>query len=143
MMSPPSKIREIAAAVVFDTSGNLLLQLRDDIPGILYPGKIGLFGGHREGDETFLNCVVREVHEELSLFIPQARFELIAQRTGADTEVPGGTVHGEFFVTRDVPVDKIFVTEGRLKIVHVSDLAGIESELTPSALLALNALALL
>jgi 8-oxo-dGTP diphosphatase len=142
-MSPPSKVREIGAAVVFDTSGNLLLQLRDDVPGILYPGKIGLFGGHREGDETFLECVVREIHEELSLFIPQARFEPIARRTGADTEVPGGTVHGEFFVTRDVSIDKIIVTEGRLKIVHVKDLAGIESELTPSALFALNALALL
>ena len=48
------KTREIAAAVVFDTSGRLLLQQRDDIPNILYPGKIGLFGGHREGEETFL-----------------------------------------------------------------------------------------
>jgi ADP-ribose pyrophosphatase YjhB (NUDIX family) len=55
-------VRRIAAAIVFDTSGRLLLQQRDNIPGILYPGRIGLFGGHLEGDETFLNCVVREIH---------------------------------------------------------------------------------
>jgi 8-oxo-dGTP diphosphatase len=61
-----TKVREIAAAIVVDTSGRLLLQLRDDVPNILYPGKIGLFGGHREGNETFLDCVVREIHEELS-----------------------------------------------------------------------------
>src|SRR4051794_19466903 len=71
MTSPAPKIREIAGAVIFDTSGRLLLQLRDNIPGILYPGKITLFGGHREGDETFLECVVREIHEELSFYIPR------------------------------------------------------------------------
>jgi 8-oxo-dGTP pyrophosphatase MutT (NUDIX family) len=53
---------------------------------------IALFGGHREGDETFHDCVVREIHEELSFFIPPARFEPIAHRTGVDAEVPGGTV---------------------------------------------------
>jgi 8-oxo-dGTP pyrophosphatase MutT (NUDIX family) len=31
---------------------------------------IGLFGGHREGNETFLECVVREIYEEISHFLP-------------------------------------------------------------------------
>jgi 8-oxo-dGTP pyrophosphatase MutT (NUDIX family) len=127
------KVRQIAAAIVFDTSGRLLLQLRDDIPNILFPGKIGLFGGHREGDESFLDCVVREIHEELSYFLPPERFERIACRVGPDSEVVGGTVHAEFFVARDVPVDKLTVTEGRLKIVAVSELCEIESALTPAA----------
>jgi 8-oxo-dGTP diphosphatase len=64
-------LREIAPTVIFDDCGRLLLQLRDDIPGILYPGVIGLFGGHREGDETFLACAVREIHEELSYMCHQ------------------------------------------------------------------------
>lgn len=46
--------RETASAVLIDTAGRLLLQHRDDIPGILYPGMVGLFGGHRKGNETFL-----------------------------------------------------------------------------------------
>jgi 8-oxo-dGTP diphosphatase len=54
-----SKMREIASAVLVDTNGRLLLQLRDDIPSIIFPGKVGLFGGHREEDETFLERVVR------------------------------------------------------------------------------------
>ena len=53
--------REVAGAILIATSGRLLLQQRDDVAGILYPGMIGLFGGHREGAETFLECVVREV----------------------------------------------------------------------------------
>jgi 8-oxo-dGTP diphosphatase len=136
------KPREIAAAVVFDTAGNLLLQLRDDIPGILYPGKVGLFGGHREGDETFLDCVVREIHEELSFFIPPGGFEPIGQRRGPDAEVPGGTVHAEFYVTRNVPVNQLHVTEGSLKIVQVDQVGALVDELTPSALFALSTLAL-
>jgi 8-oxo-dGTP diphosphatase len=134
------KTREIAAAVVFDTSGRLLLQQRDDIPNILYPGKIGLFGGHREGEETFLDCVVREIHEELSFYLPPERFERIARRVGPDSEVPGGTVHAEFFVTREVPADKLNVAEGSLKIVPVSELSKIEYALTPSAHFALQTL---
>ena len=65
-------MREAAAAILFDPSGRLLLQLRDNIPNILYPGMIGFFGGHREGNETFLECVVREIHEELSFICRQS-----------------------------------------------------------------------
>ncbi|QDW39808.1 NUDIX domain-containing protein [Bradyrhizobium sp. KBS0727] len=135
-------LREIAAAVIFDTSDRLLLQLRDDKPDILYPGKVALFGGHREGDETFLECVVREIHEELGYFIPPARFEKIAQRSGPDFEIPGGTFCAEFFVVRDVPAEQLIVTEGTLKIVELNDLPAIVGELTPSALFALTTLAL-
>jgi len=60
--------REIACAIIIDTCGRFLLQQRDDLPGIVCPGMIGFFGGHREGTETFLQCVVREVHEETSYF---------------------------------------------------------------------------
>ena len=117
-----------------------LMPKWDDVPGGPLPGKITLFGGHREGGETFLECVVREIHEELSFFIPPERFEPVAQRIGPDNEVPGGIVHAGIFVTRDVPVDKLFVTEGRLKIVRVRELGEIAGELTPSALFGLRAL---
>jgi hypothetical protein len=40
----------------------------------------------------------------------------------ADKEVRGGIVHAEIFVTQDVPVDRLFVTEGSLKIVSVDEL---------------------
>jgi 8-oxo-dGTP diphosphatase len=52
--------REVACAILIDRDGRFLLQRRDNDPNILYPGKIGLFGGHREVDETFLACVVRK-----------------------------------------------------------------------------------
>jgi 8-oxo-dGTP diphosphatase len=58
--------REFAPTIVLDDQDRFLVQQRDNIAGIFYPGKIGLFGGHREDDETFLDCAVRELHEELS-----------------------------------------------------------------------------
>jgi hypothetical protein len=42
-----SRHREIACAIIVDTLGRFLLQQRDDISGIIHPGKVGLFGGHR------------------------------------------------------------------------------------------------
>lgn len=126
-------MREAAAAILFDSLGHLLLQLRDNIPNIRYPGKIGLFGGHREGDESFLDCVVREVHEELSFYLPPERFRFIARHTGPDFDMRGGTLHAEFFVASEVPVEKLMVTEGTLKIIAVSDIDQIRSLLTPSA----------
>jgi hypothetical protein len=42
-MDNPVLRRETASAVLIDTAGRLLLQQRDDIPGILFPGMVGLF----------------------------------------------------------------------------------------------------
>jgi 8-oxo-dGTP diphosphatase len=131
--------REIACAILIDTFGNFLLQQRDDVTGILHPGKVGLFGGHREGDETYLECVVREIHEEISLFVPTKQFEFLVRFDGTDMDVDGGFVHGEFFIARDIPVDALVVTEGSLLIVKADEINNIERRMTPSARFAMQA----
>ena len=40
------------AIAILHRNGQFLLQLRDNIPGIIYPGHWGLFGGHLEPGET-------------------------------------------------------------------------------------------
>lgn len=85
-------VREIACAILIDSSGRFLLQQRDDVPGIVYPGRISLFGGHRESGETFLQCVVREIHEETSHFFPPERFEHLANWNRSDPEMPGAMI---------------------------------------------------
>ncbi len=121
-----SRHREIAGAIIIDAFGRFLLQQRDAVRGILHPGKVGLFGGHREGTETYLECVVREVHEEISYFVPAERFEYLARLDGTDIDVDGGTVSGEFFIARNIPVDALVVTEGSLLIVEPNELVQIE-----------------
>ena len=96
---------------------------------------VALFGGHRESNETFLQCVVREIHEEISYFVPPERFEHLASYRGVDVDITaeGGTVHGEFFVVRDVPANAILVTEGALLVVRRNDLLSLMRQLVPSA----------
>lgn len=116
----------------------MLFQQRDKIAAILHPGKVGLFGGHREDNETFVDCIVREIHEEIGLCLPPSRFEHIASRLGADLDVPGGVVHGEIFVARDIPLDQLTVCEGTLLVLHPSTLSEIADKLVPSAYFALE-----
>jgi 8-oxo-dGTP pyrophosphatase MutT (NUDIX family) len=133
-----SYTREIAAALLIDVNGNVLLQQRDNIPHIIQPGKVGLFGGHREGEETFLECVVREIAEEISQHIPAERFQHLFSLDGADPERSGGHLRGEFFVAYDVPTDALVITEGKLLIVLPDAIKKMQSKLTPTTLQAVN-----
>ena len=130
--------REIAPVIVLDTLGRFLLQQRDDIPEIICPGMIGLFGGHREGRETFHECAVRELREELTFDIDSKNIRFLVSKEGADGEVEGGLLRAHFFITRDIPVDKVSVTEGSLLIVNRWDIGSIHHRLTPSARFALD-----
>ena len=123
--------RDVAGALIIDKRGRFLLQLRDNVPGILFPGKIGLFGGHREGNETFLECVVREVHEEISFFIPPERFEPLASYRGTDP-ISGGTLWRELYLTTDVPVERLRITEGSLLIAEMADVPALTPRFAPS-----------
>jgi 8-oxo-dGTP pyrophosphatase MutT (NUDIX family) len=131
--------REVAAALLIDVNGNMLLQQRDNIPHIVQPGKVGFFGGHREGEETFLECVVREIAEEISQHIPAERFQPLFSLDGADPDISGGYVKGEFFVAYDIPTDALVITEGKLLIVPPDVILKMRTELTPATLLAMNA----
>ena len=129
--------RETSGAILIDLFGRFLFQRRDENPEILYPGMIGLFGGHREGNETFLECVVREVYEEISHFIPSERFLHLASCEGADP--CGGTLHAEIFIVNDVPADLLVITEETVFSVTPEDVAAVGSGFSPIALFAMNA----
>src|SRR6516165_5806832 len=136
--------REVASAIMIDTKGRFLLQQRDQAPGIAQPGKIGLFGGHREVGETYLECVVREVYEEIGYFIAPDRFEHLVSYNGTELDIDGDTMRSEFFIARDIPVDELNVTEGSLLVVEPDKLATLEHKLehklAPSVQFAIKAL---
>ena len=62
---------EVAIAILVQ-GDRFLMQLRDDIPGILYPGHWGFFGGHLEAGESPEAGLRRELLEEIGYSPPSA-----------------------------------------------------------------------
>lgn len=93
----------VAMAVLYQNE-KLLMQLRDDIPGILYPGCWGLFGGHLEPGETPEVGVKREVQEEIS-------YTLIAPlKLGCYNDEK--VIRHIYYAPLDVPVEALILQEG-------------------------------
>ena len=58
------------AAIIKNSSNEFLLQLRDLMSGIFYPGHWGLFGGALEDiDNNPKDGLIRELQEELNIYI--------------------------------------------------------------------------
>jgi len=63
-MSSGEKANTVAIAILYQQD-QYLMQLRDDIPGIAYPGHWGFFGGHCDPGESPDDAIHRELMEEL------------------------------------------------------------------------------
>ncbi|OYW52267.1 MAG: hypothetical protein B7Z31_12855 [Rhodobacterales bacterium 12-65-15] len=61
-----------AKAALFCGTG-ILTYLRDDLPGLPWPGHWDLPGGEREGGEGPVECLLREVQEEFGLALSPDR----------------------------------------------------------------------
>jgi len=61
-------VTHVALAILHQRN-QFLLQLRDDSPGIVYPGYWGLFGGHIEPGESPEAGLRRELQEEIG-YVP-------------------------------------------------------------------------
>ena len=88
----PQPITEVSAALI-SRGGKLLITRR---PPKAHLGGLWEFpGGKREPDETFEQCLVREIHEELGVEITVGKlFESVTHA------YPEKTVHLKFFVCR-------------------------------------------
>lgn len=65
LKAPLAPKNAVAAIIVLD-DGRYLMQARDDIQGIFYPGYWGLFGGAIEKGERAEEALVRELDEEIA-----------------------------------------------------------------------------
>lgn len=82
---------DAVAALIVAEDGRYLLQLRDDIPGIFYPGHWGCFGGALSPGESPAACLRRELSEELEFrpdVLPEfIRFDFDLSRIGTQQKV--------------------------------------------------------
>ncbi len=87
------------AAILVDRAGRYLLQRRDDIPGIWFPGHWGFFGGTVEHGETALDATMREVAEETNLVLAIERFAFF-MRMDVTLDALAGLRERHFFTAR-------------------------------------------
>lgn len=60
-------INEVCEVLIFNDKKQILLQLRDDKPEIHGSSRWGVIGGAKESHEKPIDCLRREVQEELGL----------------------------------------------------------------------------
>ncbi|MBP0013414.1 MAG: NUDIX domain-containing protein [Roseofilum sp. SBFL] len=94
---------QVALAVLY-RENRYLMQLRDRIPGILYPGFWGLFGGHLERDESPDEGIRRELREEIAYCPPHL------DKFGCDSDP--GIVRHIYHGALTVPLEKLILGEG-------------------------------
>jgi 8-oxo-dGTP pyrophosphatase MutT (NUDIX family) len=63
----PMRGEDAVAAIITVEDGRYLMQRRDDIPRIFYPGHWGCFGGAINPGEDDIEAVGRELAEELEM----------------------------------------------------------------------------
>jgi 8-oxo-dGTP diphosphatase len=52
----------------------LIMQLRDNKPGLRFANMWDFPGGGREGEETPVECAIREIREEFGITVPETSF---------------------------------------------------------------------
>lgn len=73
-MEQPFRPGDAVAALLVTPDQRYLLQHRDDIEGIFFPGFIGNFGGAIELGEAPIDALRREIREELAFEIRDCEF---------------------------------------------------------------------
>jgi 8-oxo-dGTP diphosphatase len=105
--------KRVVGAVLLDAEGRVLLQLRDDKPGLRYPNFWTFFGGAVEDGEAPDEAIQRELAEELDLGDLPMRFWM-AYQCPART-IPGLVVTTNFVYIGQMtrPLESLILREGQ------------------------------
>lgn len=102
------KLAEVAVGLIVADDGRILLQHRDDAPGIINPGGWGFFGGHIEPGERPAEAFLRELDEEVG-WRPRHFEPYLTREVHGD----GWRVMSHAFAAHlDVPLEGLTLLEG-------------------------------
>lgn len=97
-----------AGGFLYDRKGESVFLHKRDGNTRVNPNKWAFFGGLNEGPETFVECFMRELHEENGLAIQPS--EAIFLREYMNTDL--NTYRVVFYVESDISEDKLRLGEG-------------------------------
>lgn len=125
-------MKKIAAIILENDRGEFLLYLRDNKPGIPFPDKWDLIGGHIEEGETPEEALVREVTEELDYELTEYKFfrEYVCLEGDAYPNIKY-IYSGRF----NMPVEEITLLEGEYpryfteEEIHDIEIANIQKDI--------------
>ena len=99
-----------AGAVVLNPRGEVLCQLRDNKPGIRFPGYWTCSpGGHVEEDESPDHAIIRELKEEFEITVTDLKVLDVLMENGMETS---GIYHA-FSATLASPEENLKCNEGQ------------------------------
>ena len=99
--------RSYVGALLVDTNGKLIVQQRDDKPGITNPGMVSLFGGTSHEGESPIETLRRELQEELELEVNSNN--LLLQTVKHENET---NVACSIYIVTGVDAEKLKLHEG-------------------------------
>lgn len=91
--------------MLVNADGDILVNLRDDDPRIIFPNQWSLIGGHVEEGEEPEDGLVREVEEEIGFQVSE--FHPLA------TFFDGADVRHLYLVPIDASIDELVLGEGQ------------------------------
>lgn len=127
---------ELYSVVLMKERGNgaFLVQKRAKGEGIVYPGRLGLFGGRQEPGETPEICALREIKEETGIDLDPANISLLARLLAHDEF--GNLSFGHIYFAEDLSRQQVeaalrFKTpEGQVLLLRRSDIGARWRQLT-------------
>src|SRR5215467_5534605 len=97
-------------AIIFRDDGRLLMQQRDEFPGLPFPGCWNFFGGAAEEGETLDKALERELVEELGCVPGRLGPELLKWDWHSDW---AATQNHFFLLHCETDLDRLALTEGQ------------------------------
>lgn len=114
-------MKQWAGGLLIAKDGRLILQQREEKPGITLPGYVAMFGGTVEPEETPEKAAERELLEELNFKVDGEKLEKLGvyQKT---QELDGEDYEIHVYLIRDVDPDQLELREGKaIKFVRADD----------------------
>ena len=126
---PPSKRLKpeaAAAAIIVNSNGHLLLQLRDNKPDIFFPNHWGCFGGAIDANEGPSESVTRELEEEIGLQVNIGKSDQFTKFTFDLFGLGLGSIDRNYFII-DIgqkPITSLELNEGsEMRFFHQTEIS--------------------